>query len=86
MPNTLTALEHFKKAHKYYWEGNRRGTIKEGRLALRLNPTYLKAHWLIGCVYLSTEPVDCEAALKEFANWCGKLRIGPKVTNTSAAP
>lgn len=66
MPKTLTAHEHWKKAHKYFWDGNRRGTIREGRLALKLNPNYVKAHWIIGTVYLSTEPVDCEAALKEF--------------------
>ena len=78
MPKTLTALEHYKKAHKCYWEGNRRGTIKEGRLALKLNPTYLKAHWLIGCVYLSTQPVDCEAALKEFRELVRKAPHWPE--------
>jgi len=78
MPKTLTALEHYKKAHKYYWEGNRRGTIKEGRLALKLNPNYVKAHRLIGCVYLSTEPVDCAAALKEFRELVRKAPHWPE--------
>lgn len=66
MPNKLTAREHWKKALGYYWEGDRRGTIREGRLAMKLNPNYVRVHRIIGCVYLSTEPVDCEAALKEF--------------------
>src|SRR6266850_7904501 len=66
MPKTLTAREHWKKAIKYYWNGDRRGTITEARLAMKLNPNYVRLHRIIGCVYLSTEPVDCEAALKEF--------------------
>jgi Tfp pilus assembly protein PilF len=35
-------------------------------MAMKLNPNYVRPHWIIGTVYLSTEPVDCEAALKEF--------------------
>ena len=66
MPKTLTAREHWKKAIEYYWDGDRRRTIKEARLAMKLNPNYVRVHRIIGCVYLSTEPVDCEAALKEF--------------------
>jgi len=66
MPKTLTAREHWKKAMEYYWDGDRRRTIKEARLAMKLDPNYVRSHWIIGCVYLSTEPVDCEAALKEF--------------------
>jgi Tfp pilus assembly protein PilF len=66
MPKTLTAREHWKKAVEHYWNGDRRRTIKEARLAMKLNPNYVRPHLIIGCVYLSTEPVDCEAALKEF--------------------
>src|ERR1700704_4228963 len=66
MPKTLTAREHWKKAVEYYWNGDRRRTIKEARLAMKLNPNYVRMHRIIGCVYLSTEPVDCEAALREF--------------------
>jgi tetratricopeptide (TPR) repeat protein len=66
MPKKLTAREHWKNALGYYWEGDRRRTIREGRLAMKLNPNYVRVHRIIGCVYLSTEPVDCEAALKEF--------------------
>ena len=66
MPKTLTAREHWDKAFDYYWKGDRRRTIKEARLAIKLNPNYARPHWIIGSVYLSTEPVDCEAALKEF--------------------
>jgi Tfp pilus assembly protein PilF len=66
MPKKLTAREHWYRALKYYWEGDRRRTIREGRLAMKLNPNYVRVHRIIGCAYLSTEPVDCEAALKEF--------------------
>ena len=66
MPKTFTAREHWYRAVDYYWKGDRRRTIKEGRLAMKLNPNYFRMHRIIGCVYLSTQPVDCEAALKEF--------------------
>ena len=66
MPKQLTAREHWNQAVKYYFDGDRRRTIKEARLAMKLNPNYFRLHRIIGCVYLSTEPVDCEAALKEF--------------------
>lgn len=66
MPNRLTAREHWYRAVRYYFEGDRKRTIKEARLAMKLNPNYVRLHRIIGCVYLSTEPVDCEAALKEF--------------------
>lgn len=66
MPKTLTAGEHWDKAFDYFWKGDRRRTIKEARLAMELNPNYVRPHWIIGQVYLATEPVDREAALKEF--------------------
>ena len=66
MPKTLTAREQWNKAFACFWKGDRRRTIKEARLAMKLNPNYVRPHWIIGTVYLSTEPVDCEAALKEF--------------------
>ena len=66
MPKTLTAREHWRKAVEYYFEGDRRRTIKEARSAMKLNPNYVRLHRIIGCVYLCTEPVDCESALKEF--------------------
>ena len=66
MPKTLTAREHWDKAFDYFWKGDRRRTIKEARLAMKLNPNYVRPHWIIGQVYLSTKPVDREAALKEF--------------------
>lgn len=66
MPKTLTAGEHWDKAFEYYFKGDRQRTIKEARLAMRLNPNYVRPHWIIGHVYLFTEPVDREAALREF--------------------
>jgi tetratricopeptide (TPR) repeat protein len=66
MLKQLTAREHWNQAVRYYFNGDRRRTIKAARLAMKLNPNYFRLHRIIGCVYLSTEPVDCEAALKEF--------------------
>jgi len=44
MPKTLTAREHWKKAMEYYWNGDRRRTIKEARLAMKLDPNYVRSH------------------------------------------
>ena len=66
MPKTLTAREHWDRAFDYFWKGDRKRTIKEAQLAMKLNPNYVRPHWVIGQVYLSTDPVDREAALKEF--------------------
>jgi tetratricopeptide (TPR) repeat protein len=66
MSNITLARQHWDKAFDYFWEGNRRRTIKEARLAMTLNPNLARPHWVIGQVYLTTEPVDREAALREF--------------------
>jgi tetratricopeptide (TPR) repeat protein len=66
MSNRSLARQHWDKAFDYFWEGNRRRTIKEARLAMTLNPNLARPHWLIGQAYLIIEPVDREAALKEF--------------------
>lgn len=66
MPKTLTAGEHWDKAFEYYFKGDRRRTIKAARMAMKLNPNCVRPHWIIGQVYLSTQPADHEAALKEF--------------------
>jgi Tfp pilus assembly protein PilF len=78
MSKRLSAREHWKRAFAYYWKGDRRRTIKEARLAIKLNPNYVKSHWIIGTVYLSTEPVDCEAALKEFRELVRKAPRWPE--------
>jgi tetratricopeptide (TPR) repeat protein len=66
MPKILTAREHWHKSFEYLFKGNRRRTIKEARLAMTLNPNYVRPHWVIGQAYLIIEPEDREAALKEF--------------------
>lgn len=66
MPKKLTAREHWDKSFEYLFEGNRRRTIKEARLAMTLNPNYVRPHWVIAQAYLIIDPVDREAALKEF--------------------
>ena len=66
MSNTVTAREHWDKAFDYFWKRDRRRTIKEARLAMTLNPSLARPHWIIGQVYLSMDPIDPEAALKEF--------------------
>jgi tetratricopeptide (TPR) repeat protein len=72
MPKKLTAREHWDKAFEYYFEADRRRTIREARLAMKLNPNYVRPHWIIGQVYLAIEPVDIEAAIKEFRELVGK--------------
>jgi Tfp pilus assembly protein PilF len=66
MSDRLTAREHWLNAFDYLFEGDRRRTIKEARLAMTLNPNYARPHWVIGQAYLIIEPEDPEAALKEF--------------------
>ncbi len=66
MPKKLTAREHWNKAFEYLFGGDRRRTIKEARLAMKLNPNYVRPHWVIGHAYLIIDPEDREAALKEF--------------------
>ncbi|HEV7796563.1 MAG TPA: tetratricopeptide repeat protein [Pyrinomonadaceae bacterium] len=66
MRNKLTAREHWDKAFDYWWEGNVQGAIEEGRLAMDLNPSLARPHWIVGQAYLRAEPPDREAALKEF--------------------
>src|SRR5258708_22010185 len=52
MSNTSLAREHWDKAFDYFWTRNRRLTITEARLAMTLNPSLARPHWLIGQVYL----------------------------------
>jgi Flp pilus assembly protein TadD len=66
MPTTLTAREHWSKAFDYFWKGDRRRTIKEARLAMTLDPSLVRPHWVIGQVHLSTKPEDREAAINQF--------------------
>ena len=66
MPKILTAREHWNRAFRYFFEGDRRRTIKEARLAMTLDPSLSRPHWIIGQAYFSITPVDREAALKEF--------------------
>jgi predicted Zn-dependent protease len=66
MSNTVLARKHWDKAFDYFFEGRHRLSIKAGRLAMKLNPTLARPHWIIGQAYNASEPPDCEAALKEF--------------------
>jgi predicted Zn-dependent protease len=66
MPKRLTAREHWDKAFDYWWEGNVKRAIKEGRLAMKLNPRLARPHWIVGQAYLRADPPDRESALKEF--------------------
>jgi cytochrome c-type biogenesis protein CcmH/NrfG len=66
MPKKLTANEHWDKAFDYWWKGNVKRAIKEGRLAMKLNPSLARPHWIVGQAYLRADPPDREAALKEF--------------------
>ena len=66
MSNPSLAREHWQKAFDYFWEGKYRLTIKEGRLAMKLNPNLARPHWIIGQAYQASEPADREAVIKEF--------------------
>jgi tetratricopeptide (TPR) repeat protein len=66
MPKKLTAREHWDKAFDYWWEGNVQRAIEEGRLAMELNPSLARPHWIVGQAYLRADPPDREAALREF--------------------
>ena len=66
MPNQLTAREHWDKAFDYWWEGNVQRTIEEARLAMELDPSLARPHWIIGQAYLRVVPANPDAALKEF--------------------
>jgi Flp pilus assembly protein TadD len=66
MAEKLTAREHWDKAFNYWWEGDVKRTIEEGRLAMKLDPSLARPHWIVGQAYLRMEPPDRESALKEF--------------------
>jgi tetratricopeptide (TPR) repeat protein len=66
MPKTLTAREHWRRAFAYFLDGYRSRAIKAARMAMKLNPNLSRPHWILGQVYLSLEPIDREAAIKEF--------------------
>lgn len=66
MSNRLTAREHWDKAFDYWWEGNVQGAIEEGRLAMKLDPSLARPHWIVGQAYLRMDPPDRESALREF--------------------
>jgi len=66
MPKTLTAREHWDRAFDYWWEGDVQRAIEEGRLAMELDPSLARPHWIVGQAYMRADPPDSEAALKEF--------------------
>src|SRR6185436_3487546 len=66
MPKRLTAREHWDRAFHYYFKRDRRRTIREASLAMTINPNLVRPLWVIGQVYLNSDPVDPEAALRMF--------------------
>lgn len=66
MPKKLTAREHWDRAFHYYFKRDRRRTIREAQLAMTLDPNLVRPHWVIAQVYLNSDPIDPEAALREF--------------------
>jgi Flp pilus assembly protein TadD len=85
MPKKLSAREHWNKSFEYLFGGNRRRTIEEARLAMTLNPNYVRPHWVIGQAYLIIEPEDREAALKEFRELVRKDPRWPEGHSSLAA-
>lgn len=85
MPKKLTARQHWDKAFDYWWKGNMPRAIKEGRLAIKLNPSLARPHWIIGQAYLRADPPDPEAALKEFRELVRKDPRWPEGHSSLAA-
>lgn len=66
MAKKLTAREYWSKAFESWFDGNVQQAIDEGRMAMKLNPSLSRPHWIVGQAYLRMEPPDRESALKEF--------------------
>jgi len=66
MAEKLTAREYWSKAVESWFDGKAQQAIEEGRLAMKLDPSLARPHWVVGHAYLRMEPPDRESALKEF--------------------
>jgi len=66
MAEKLTARDHWSRAFDYWWEGDVKRAIEEGRMAMQLNPNLARPHWIVGQAFLRSDPPDRESALKEF--------------------
>ena len=66
MSDKLTAREHWDKAIEYWFDGEVQRAIEEGRLAMTLNPSLARPHWVVGQAYMRMDPPDRESALREF--------------------
>src|ERR1044071_70612 len=84
MSNINLARKYWDKAFDYYFDGESDRAIAAGRKAMKLNPAYVRPHWIIGQAYLFREPPDRESAIKEFRQlvakdprWCeGHVALG----------
>ena len=66
MSNITLARKYWDKAFDYYFDGESDRAIAAGRKAMKLNPAYVRPHWIIGQAYLFRKPPDRESAIKEF--------------------
>jgi predicted Zn-dependent protease len=66
MSNVTLARKHWDEAFDHFWNRDRERAIEAGRQALRLNPALARPHWIIGQAYSTLDPIDREAAIKEF--------------------
>ena len=72
MSNINLARKYWDKAFDYYFDGESDRAIAAGRKAMKLNPAYVRPHWIIGQAYLFREPPDRESAIKEFRQLVAK--------------
>ena len=72
MSNITLARKYWDKAFDYFFEGKSDRASAAGRKAMKLNPTYVRPHWIIGQAFLNREPPDRESALKEFRQLVAK--------------
>ena len=77
MSNITLARKYWDKAFDYYFKGQSDRAIAAGRKAMKLNPGYVRPHWIIGQAFLHRPKPDRESAIKEFRQlvekdprWC----------------
>jgi len=84
MANITLARKYWGKAFEYYFHGECDRAIAAGRKAMKLNPAYVRPHWIIGQAFIHRDPIDLESAIKEFRQlvekdprWCeGHVALG----------
>ena len=64
--NKERAREHWSEGWECYFNGDRKGALKHGHLALVNNIRWSRPHWFLGMVYSLMEPINLEEAIREY--------------------